>query len=367
MTFKSDHDSVILRRYVSSVRRGTARRTRVSPPPGSLSVSLPQALAFRSTSTHLPNRLPQRNLTIAAWGGLQDSAPRAGLLSLHARVEKVRPDSWEDPELAQIWFRGADYIIPRVDTGIFTLGCLPRDVAVIAALERVAGDLIEHTTTDQPRPEALLSARIAQVTGRFLIRWDASRTTVNPIGRPDCEPEWARKELVRRFLHWYAPATVDQFAKWAGVTVADARESWNGLATEMLDTDFEGAGASALTADEDTLRNPAQASTIRFLPASDPYLYLDRKSITGEKDVAELVASLNQRYESRLVNSLAGRVFSHGRSIGAWGRVGATLSIITLPTLDDRSLEAIEDEACRMTLPIGRTMNLNWLSRHGAV
>ena len=39
----------------------------------------------------------------AAWAGLQDSMPRAALLSIHARVEDAEPSTWEDPSLVQLW------------------------------------------------------------------------------------------------------------------------------------------------------------------------------------------------------------------------------------------------------------------------
>ena len=42
------------------------------------------------------------SLRRAAWAGLQDSMPRAALLSMHARVEGVESSTWEDPSLAQL-------------------------------------------------------------------------------------------------------------------------------------------------------------------------------------------------------------------------------------------------------------------------
>src|SRR4051794_6180691 len=94
-----------------------------------LRVSVAQALRYRAAVTHLDRKLSGREaLAEAAWGGLQDTIPRAGLMALHARVDATDPDAWEDPSLAQIWFRGgADYIVPRADIGVFTLGCYPRD------------------------------------------------------------------------------------------------------------------------------------------------------------------------------------------------------------------------------------------------
>ena len=77
-------------------------------------VTAEQLLRYRARVSHLDRKLARRSIAKAAWGGLQDSVPRGGVMSLHARVEGYEPEAWEDPSLVQIWFRGgADYIVPR--------------------------------------------------------------------------------------------------------------------------------------------------------------------------------------------------------------------------------------------------------------
>jgi hypothetical protein len=58
-------------------------------------------LAFRRRVGALDERLPSGAVSLrhAAWAGLQDSVPRAALLSIHARVAGTGPSSWEDPSL----------------------------------------------------------------------------------------------------------------------------------------------------------------------------------------------------------------------------------------------------------------------------
>ena len=70
-----------------------------------LRVTRQQILAFRRRVGALDERMPMgsKSLRRAAWAGLQDSMPRAALLSLHARVDGVEPSTWEDPSLAQLW------------------------------------------------------------------------------------------------------------------------------------------------------------------------------------------------------------------------------------------------------------------------
>src|SRR5215208_1228080 len=99
-------------------------------------------MRFRARATHLDEKLPAGSFARAAWGGLQDSVPRGGVIALHARVEGTTPESWEDPSLAQIWFRGgADYIVPRADVGVFTLGSFPRDKVRGDQLQRLADEI----------------------------------------------------------------------------------------------------------------------------------------------------------------------------------------------------------------------------------
>src|SRR5205823_14597211 len=95
-----------------------------------LALTRPQILAFRRRVGALDERLPRGrgSLRRAAWAGLQDSMPRAALLSIHARVERTQPNTWEDPSLVQLW--GPHYsvfVVPARDLAVFSLGTLPDD------------------------------------------------------------------------------------------------------------------------------------------------------------------------------------------------------------------------------------------------
>jgi Winged helix DNA-binding domain len=246
--------------------RAAARGAPDAPPEhGALTVDLARALAFRARASRLDRRLPAGSHAQAAYGGLQDTVPRAALSSLHARMEDVVPTSWEGPDVWQVWFRGADYVVPRTDLGVFTLGALPRRPDRAAALQAVATAVCE-VLDGRPRPArevvaelpaamaragqdpALVSPlflRLACVTGRYRIRWDARTVAVIPAAVPELEVEEARLELARRFLAWHGPATAAQFARWAGVSREDAAETWARLAPELIPVGMTvGPGAS---------------------------------------------------------------------------------------------------------------------------
>src|SRR5947209_5852501 len=177
-----------------------------------LDLTRSQILAFRRHVGALDERLPPgaRSLRRAAWAGLQDSMPRAALLSIHARVEGAHSSSWEDPSLVQVWGpRFSMYVVPARDHAVFTLGRLPDDprgqqrAEELAALLHAA--LAGRRTTDREAARALgLGNRIrsAAATGTVLIRWEGARApTVWTVPRPEIDPLEARRELARRYLH----------------------------------------------------------------------------------------------------------------------------------------------------------------------
>src|SRR6478752_9342141 len=147
-----------------------------------------QILAFRRRVGALDARLPNtvESLRRAAWAGLQDSMPRAAVLSLHARVQKVEPSTWEHPSLAQLWGpRYSTYVVPKRDFALFSLGRLPDDAKGRARAERTAERLHAHLDgrrmTDREAAVALgigYSLRYAATTGTVAIRWEGARAPV---------------------------------------------------------------------------------------------------------------------------------------------------------------------------------------------
>src|SRR5215467_78332 len=107
----------------------------------SLELTRSQILAFRRRAAALDERLPrgQGALRRAAWAGLQDSMPRAALLSIHARMAGTEPASWEDPSLIQIWGpRFSAYVVAKRDLALFTLGRLPSEAAPLKRAQDIA-------------------------------------------------------------------------------------------------------------------------------------------------------------------------------------------------------------------------------------
>src|SRR5437868_15217120 len=141
-----------------------------------------QILAFRRRVGALDERMPMgsQSLRQAAWAGLQDSMPRAALLSLHARVNGVESSTWEHPSLAQLWGpRYHTYVVPKRDFALFSLGRLPDSARGRVRAERMAellrGQLGGRRMTDREAAGALgvgNSIRYAATTGTVAIRWE---------------------------------------------------------------------------------------------------------------------------------------------------------------------------------------------------
>jgi DNA glycosylase AlkZ-like len=324
---------------------------------------------------HLVERLPSGSHELAAFGGLQDSAPRAALFALHARMQQIDPGGWEDPSLVQIWFRMADYVVPRRDVGVFTLGALPRDPEQRAALHDLADRVLRvldgqhrrsrEVTAAIPELDAPGMGRLRQlsVTGKLNIRWDARTVTVLPAVRPDIDEEDARRELARRFLHWLGPASPSQLAKWAGIDRSDAETTWRALGRELVPVVTTYGTGMMLAADQERVSTvQGRAVGARLLPLGDPYLYPH-----GGLRIAAPPPHLGQRAldlgaSDRLVNSLAGRVLLDETILCSWGRAGTSFTVIPWRPLSLQEHDEIERELEKTAAPLGASPRVRWLT-----
>lgn len=324
-----------------------------------LRITREQVLRFRARASHLHRRLEDGDLATAAYGGLQDSAPRAGVISLYARAEGVVPDSWEDPALAQIWFRfGADYIVPRENVGVFTLGSLPRDPAKCRALEDVADAAIDvlagRTLKVREVSDALgldepfMMLRAAGSTGRLLIRWNASMIWLVPNERPAIDPEDARLELARRFLRWFAPATRAQYTKWVAASPADAKATWEALGNELQAVELDAETRYVLKDDADALAGAEPVEGVRLVPHSDPLIKIDDELVVPNPN---LRLEIFPRHKPNTdFWPVSGGLLVNGEISGSWARQQRRVTIHPWRKLGRALREKVEEEA--LGLPI---------------
>jgi len=321
-----------------------------------INVTRDHVVRYRARVSHLDEKLPPGSFAKAAWGGLQDSIPRGGVISLHARVEDTQPDSWEDPSIAQIWFRGgADYLVPRDDVGVFTLGSFPRDPELGRSLDKLADD-IHRVTGGETLLVREVSARLALdgptairasgLTGRVLIRWDAANIWAIPVDRPKIEVEDARRELARRFLHWFGPTTVQRLAVWTGIQPRDAAETWKSIEKDLVAVDIRGESRSMLAADLDALTGPAPLTGVRLLPFDDAFTKLDKELlVANEKRRGTVFPPVGQS-----VGHIPGAILVDGEIVGSWQRQQRKVTLHPWTRLRAAVREEIEREA--LSFPI---------------
>lgn len=288
--------------------------------------------------------------------------PRAALLSIHARVEGAHPSSWEDKSLVQVWGpRFSTYVVPARDHAIFTLGRHPDDARGRERAENLAARLhaflAGRQTTDNEAQAALGvgGVRRATTTGTILIRWEGARAPlVWTVPKPELEPLEARRELARRYLHVFGPATSASFAAWAGVGAKEARTAFDGIDLTPVRTPI--GEAWILSGDEALIREPAgPVAAVRLLPSGDAYWLLQGR------DRELLVPDAKQRGGLWTLRVWPGAVLVAGEIAGTWRRAHADLSIEPWRRLTRAEREAIETEAASLPLPgLDKAVAVRW-------
>jgi hypothetical protein len=322
-----------------------------------LDVSREQVLSYRRSVGALNERLRpgRRSLRSAAWAGMQDSAPRAALLSIHARVERTEPDAWEDPSLVQVWGpRNSVYVVPDRDRAVFTLGRLPddpkerRDAEDIAALlrKRVRDRRVPSGQAAESIGVNHLRMRFASVTGTVLIRWDGAREpTVWVVPKPEIDPSRARLELARRYLHVLGPATPTAFQRWVSMSKAAAVATFEALGKALVPVRTPAGDGWILAPDEAAFREPeGPQGGVRFLPSGDAYLLAADRSL--------LVPGADHRRTLWPSSSVSpGGLLVRGELVGTWRRAKEQLTVRAWRRLTASARSAVEVEASTLPLP----------------
>jgi Winged helix DNA-binding domain len=311
--------------------------------------------------------MSSKSLRQAAWAGLQDSMPRAALLSLHARVEGVEPSSWEDPSLAQLWGpRFSVYVVPKQDFALFSLGRLPDNAKGRRRAERTA-ELVHAyldgaRATDREVAGALKIGgwiRYAAPTGTVAIRWEGARApTVWTVAAPNIDPADACRELARRYLHIFGPTTAASFGRWAGISVRSAANAFASLEESLLPARSPLGDEWLLVDDEPAMRaaeTPSAPAPARLLPSGDAYFLLDG----AERTI--LVPRAEHRERLWTPRVWPGALLVEGEIRGTWRRAGHTVRVGTWARLSHRARDAVEAEAATLPLPgLDRSIKVVW-------
>ncbi len=320
-----------------------------------------QILAFRRRAGALDERLPPgpQSRRVAAWAGLQDSMPRAAVLSLHARVQGIEAAAWSQPPLVQIWGpRYSAYVVAEADVAPFTLGRLPDDARGRERAERMARLVREHLDARDVgsapydeiggalgvHPNAL---RYASTTGTVRIHWDGARgARLLTAPAPEVEPAAARRELARRFLHVFGPGDATGFADWAGLAGRSAIAALASLDDSLTAVRTPVGEAWILSEDEPGFRDvPGPPAPVRLLPSGDA-LYLLQGSAREL-----LVPNATRRGQLWTARVWPGALLLAGEIRGTWRRAKQTLVVSPWGAVSRAARAAVEAEAAGLPLP----------------
>jgi hypothetical protein len=333
-----------------------------------LDLARSQILAFRRRVAALDERLPRgrRSLRRAAWAGLQDSMPRAALLSIHARVEGTEPFTWEDPSLVQLWGpRYNVFVVAARDLAVFSLGTLPDDAKGRRRAEDLAARLhaflggarMSYWEAGRALGVHPNSLRYAAATGTVLIRWEgARRPTIWTVPPPAVDSREARLELARRYLHIYGPTTPQAFARWAGIGARHAVAAFEALRPSFTPVRTPVGDAWILARDEPAFRAATgPAAPARLLPSGDAFLLL--QGVDRELLVPDPV----RRRALWTPRVWPGAVLVEGEVAGTWRRSDATVSVQPWTRPSRATREAVETEAEALPLPgVRERIRVRW-------
>lgn len=332
-----------------------------------LTLTRGQLLAYRRAVQALDERLPagEASLRQAAWAGLQDSMPRAALLSIHARVAGADSSAWEDPSLVQVWGpRFSTYVVPARDVAAFTLGRWPDD----ARGQRVAEDMaarMREVLGNRRMPDREVGGtlgvgngiRYAAPTGTIRIRWEGARApTIWAVPAPAVDPMEARLDLARRYLHVFGATTPAAFAEWAGIGLGQAAAAFDALRPELMPARSPVGDGWILASDEATFSAPSgPPAAARLLPSGDTYYLLqgaDREVLVTEPD---------RRAELWTSRVWPGAVLVGGDVVGTWRRAGPRVSARAWRRLSADERHAVEREAATLPLPnLAGSIQVRW-------
>jgi hypothetical protein len=371
-----------------------------------------QVNTWRLSQHHLLQRAAPRDLgkVVTRIGGVQAQLMSAAELSLWARVEGLKPADvqnslWRDRSLIKTWaMRGTLHLL---EAGEFPLYVAARAAVAIkrppsyysyhgVTPEELAAILVNipEVLSDVPMTREQLASAVAERSGSANLRevllsgWGAllkpsafrgdicfgpnqgqNVTFVRPdrwipsnpreIQRQAIEPAEALKEMARRYLNAYGPATAEDFGRWWGIQPGPAKKVFKSLGDEVVPVDVEGWKAWALGSTIEQIQTLEPAHLVRLLPQFDAY------TVGISRDCEPVLAN---EFKSRVYRSqgwISAVVLIDGRIDGTWdydqGHSTVFLKVDLFQPASDEVKNGIQAEAKRLSEFLGAEIEVNRL------
>ncbi|MGH3132365.1 MAG: DNA glycosylase AlkZ-like family protein [Gaiellaceae bacterium] len=238
---------------------------------------------------------------------------------------------------------------------------LTREELALAA-EQITGDLsfgeyVRSSWGSYLKPASFRGRLCFAPSDHGRVRFTTPATWVRGgIDTPD--PGVALREVTRRFLAAYAPATAEDLALWwGGFGPARGARMLAALGDEAVELDVEGEGAWVLARDVREIASAEPPNAARLLPAFDPWV------VGASRRAAALLEPRHKTRVYRAQGWISPVVLVNGRMVGVWrhARKGRRLSVELepfgrLPAWARTQLEAEADRLaafldCELELP----------------
>lgn len=329
--------------------------------------------------------------------GVQAQVQSAAELALWARLERLEPGEvsralWEDRRLVKTWaMRGTLHLLPAEEYGLWQAA-----LSTIRNYER--GSWTKYFGVSPEQLDLLFRAVPQVLEGRFLSRdeladavtsetgsaslGDSLRESWGAVLKPfsfrgclclgpsagqstrftlprtwldpwqSWEPVAALREMTRRYLGAYGPATREELARWwRGVSPAQAGKLLAGLGDEAVEVDVEGERRILLCEHLSQVAAAGPPGGVHLLPAFDQWV------ITAPR---EPEAFLSAEFRARVYRPqgwLSPVILVDGRIEGTWSLAGsgkgAAVALEPFRPLPEPVRRAAEAAAERLTASRG--------------
>jgi hypothetical protein len=390
--------SACLRRCGKLCSMGRPRHNRSGRARG-LHIPWQQVAIFRAHRHRLQRRAPRGAMlsVVREICGLHAQVLSSAELSLWARVEELAPAAveralWTKGSLVKTWaMRGTLHLLPRRELPLF-FGALSTYTHFLrqAWVKHfgVTGEELDEivTAVAQTLPGVVLTREelameIARRTGlskhaavlrqswgvmlkpaafRGQLCFAQSEGQRVRFTHPGVVGIWggaeALRELARRYLAAYGPATRQDFAAWWGESAKDTEILLDSLDTVAVEVD--GARAFLLERDARALLSLNPTGAVRLLPAFDPY-------VIGAPRRGGLFPIEQKPRIFRGQGWISATLLVDGRIEGVWrqdrrgGKLTLTVETFARPSASVRSGVSVEAE--RLAVFVGCTLQkLSW-------
>jgi uncharacterized protein YcaQ len=324
-----------------------------------VALSWSQVSAWRLSQHQLLERADRRELleVVTRIGGVQAQLMPAAELALCARVKDLSPADvqnalWRDRSLIKTWvMRGTLHLVSAAEFPLYVAARgahpIPRPPSyytyhgvTLEELDAIV-ESIPHVLSDEPMTREQLAGAVAERNHNPNLRqvllsgWGAllkpsafrgdicfgpnqgqNVTFVRPErwtgAWEPMDPQEALKEVARRYLHAYGPATPDDFTRWWGLRPGQAKKLFRSLGDEIEAVDVAGRQAWALVSSLEAMQALEAPGPARLLPQFDAYV------LGVSRDCEHILSSAHKNRVYRPQGWISAVVLVDGRIEGTW-------------------------------------------------